>query len=91
MSHFPRKEWREPGSSEAQNRAAFTGPLAEAPLLGSKQAQEEREQTQQEGGKGLKMKPGALPLRLGAFVAGWGGRPGMNYPLHQLQGFRLGG
>lgn len=43
MSQFPGKELRrEPGPSKAQNRAAFTEPLAEAPLLGSKQAQEER-------------------------------------------------
>ncbi|KAF5929082.1 hypothetical protein HPG69_015555 [Diceros bicornis minor] len=40
---FSRKavERREPGPSEAQNRAAFTGRLAEAPLSGSKQAREE--------------------------------------------------
>ncbi|KAJ8795013.1 hypothetical protein J1605_018600 [Eschrichtius robustus] len=64
-------EEREPGPSEAQNRAAFTGLLAEAPLLGNKWAQKERaplpgEQERQlwasrEEGEDLERRLGALP------------------------------
>lgn len=100
-SHFPERR-REPGPNTAQNRAAFTGLLAEAPLLGNKQAQKERaplprEQEPQlwasgEEGRDLKKEVGCPPEpSLEASVAGWGGRPGMNYPPHQLWGFQVGG
>lgn len=78
LSHFPREELkREPGPSEAQNRAAFTGPLAEAPLLGSKQTQEEREQTQRENGEDLKTRLGCPPPAPGGLSC-WVGRKASN-------------
>lgn len=78
MSHFPGKELRrEPGPSEAQNRAAFMGPLAEAPLLGSKQTQEEREQMQGENGEDPKMRLGCPPPARGGLSC-WLGREARN-------------
>lgn len=79
MSHFPRKAPGTAGPSQAQRgpeQSGFHGPLAGAPLRGSKQAPEEREQTRGEWG-GPENE---------ASVAGREG-PGMNYPLHRLRGF----
>lgn len=65
----PPKELREPGQ-RCPEQSGFHGPLAEAPLLGSNQAQE-RGQTQREsGGPGS----GALPCTRRPLCWGEGGR-----------------
>lgn len=85
-SHFPGKELRrEPGPSAAQNRVAFTGPW---PKLLSWEATRHKKKGGRRRGRveGLEVGPGPSPAP-GGLCAGWGGRPGMNDPLHPLQGF----